>query len=291
MTAGGAWWRGCLVAAAGLLVAGDGEADSMSPQTRSLPAYSHNDYKQSRPLEAALGLSCEGVEVDLHYVRGRLLVGHDLEETRPEGTFDAMYLRPLESHAVRRDLPGSRPFWLFVDLKTEGMAAYRALRAALEARSWFLTEVRAGVESPGQARVVLVGWCPPLDSLRAEETRYVSVHRPLAELTPEDLLAPSHLVRLVSLDASKLPRWVPGLRTTTPVRGALGEGQAPPAWNRAFERLRAAREAGKVTRVHHLRVNARLYDYALRQGVDLIGTQELAESARLLNAYRNSASP
>jgi len=242
-----------------------------------LPAYSHNDYHRTRPLEAALALGYQGVEVDLHFARGRLLIGHDLEETRPERTFEAIYLDLLEKRIERcgEILPNGRPFRLFVDLKTKGMPGYRALRAALASRAPLFTTLRGELESPGPVTVVLVGWSPPLDTLRAEEIRYVGVHRAITGAAMDDAAPPAHLVRMASLDASRLPSW-------------SGEGRAPSAWREAFGRLRAAAAGApeRITRVHHLRVNARIYAYALSQGVNLIGTEALDESRRALYLAR-----
>lgn len=252
---------------------------------RYLPAYSHNDQRRSHTLGGAILLGYSGVEVDLQFVRGRLLLGHDREVTRPDLTFETSYLRWLEERRERCGaiLADGRRFWLFIDMKTKGMPAYRALRAALAGSESLFTVVRAGVERPGPVTVVLVGWCPPLDTLEAEETRYVAVNRRLEEATAEDLAAPAHLVRLISLDAKRLQGW-------------SGKGQVPAAWVDAFQRLRAATAGveGRIARLLHSRVSTGIYKYALANGADLVGTEFLDDSGvclRSIGAYRSSASP
>ncbi|HET9951246.1 MAG TPA: hypothetical protein VFS09_05560 [Candidatus Eisenbacteria bacterium] len=257
------------------------------PPPSDLPAYSHNDERRGRALEEALRLGYAGVEVDLHYRGGKLLVGHDLEETRPGRTFESCYLAPLAAIAKRCGgiRQGGAPLLLLVDLKTKGMPGYRALCAALAAESALVTRYRLGGEAPtaiGPVTVLLVGWIPPLDSLRAEEVRYVSAHRPLgtgdrAGKTSSGPEALDRLETMVSLDASKLPRW-------------SGTGAAPRAWDVAFEGMRKA-AAGpgllmRIARVHHLPVNARVYEYALSRGADLIGTEALEASRPLLLSGR-----
>lgn len=248
----------------------------------TLAAYSHNDERQRRPLAAALELGYAGVEVDLHYTRGRLLVGHDLEETRPDRTFESLYLRPLAAIAARCGgvRPDGKPFLLLVDLKSKGMPGYRALRAALAAESTLVSRYSPGetvprIEAP--VTVVLVGWLPPLDSLRAEPVRYVAPHRALdARARRSDPRYPAdRLTRMISLDASKLPRW-------------SGRGDAPAAWGGAFERLRELAATGpegpeRIARVHHLPVNARVYEYARSHGADIVGTERLDASRPLLD--------
>ena len=83
----------------------------------SLPAYAHNDYENHRPLYDALALGYQGVEVDVHLVRGALLVGHGLADVRPTRTLESLYLHPLRAWVERcgRVLPG-RPFLLNIKL-------------------------------------------------------------------------------------------------------------------------------------------------------------------------------
>jgi hypothetical protein len=247
----------------------------------TLPAYSHNDYLQDGPLEDALRLGYAGVEVDLQYAHGRLLVAHDRELARLERTFDRLYLEPLASRLQRCGaiLPSGRPFLLFIDLKSNAMSAYQALRAALAARRDLFTVVRDGTEHPGPVTVVLVGWLPPLDSLRVEPERRVSIQVSLGYRPSNRDTAlvgePAHLVRLVSLDASDLllrmetippsrlptPSWVERLRMLAKVRGYV---------------------PGRLARIHHLRVHPKLYAAVRARGVDLIGTFELESCAAVL---------
>lgn len=64
----------CLMAA--IAVHDTAQAQTACP-VASLPAYSHNDYANARPLLDAFDLGFRGVEVDLFLVGGMLRVGHD----------------------------------------------------------------------------------------------------------------------------------------------------------------------------------------------------------------------
>jgi hypothetical protein len=66
-----------------------------------LPAYAHNDYRNKRPLEDALALGYQGVEVDYVFVDGKLLVSHGRGDALRGRTLDRLYLAPLRER-VRR---------------------------------------------------------------------------------------------------------------------------------------------------------------------------------------------
>lgn len=61
------------VSAAGLATAGAPEPCGPS---RALPAYAHNDHRNTRPVDDALSLGYRGVEADVFFRDGRFLLGH-----------------------------------------------------------------------------------------------------------------------------------------------------------------------------------------------------------------------
>lgn len=98
--------------------------------------HSHNDYWRNQPFLEAVGAGLNSVEVDVFLVEGRLLVGHDEKELRPEKTLERLYLQPL-SRRIRET--GGRvhrgqhsPFWVLVDFKTDGEAAYPVFARLLQ---------------------------------------------------------------------------------------------------------------------------------------------------------------
>lgn len=100
-------------------------------------AHSHNDYAHSRPLLDALDNGFASVEADLFLVDGKLLVGHSKKELKPDRTFQALYLKPLQERAKKNSgwiyLRYYGVFWVLVDLKDNGKEAYKAFKSALEA--------------------------------------------------------------------------------------------------------------------------------------------------------------
>src|SRR5436190_6302175 len=66
-------------------------------------AHAHNDYEHKRPLFDALSHGFCNVEADIWLVNGRLLVAHDLRDTKPEKTLQSLYLEPLRALAKKHN--------------------------------------------------------------------------------------------------------------------------------------------------------------------------------------------
>src|SRR6267378_5773752 len=97
-------------------------------------AHAHNDYEHDHPLFDALHYRFTSVEADIYLVDGKLLVSH----TRPifgARTLEQLYLSPLDS-MIRTNqgkvYPGyDGPFYLMIDLKSDGQATYTVLKELL----------------------------------------------------------------------------------------------------------------------------------------------------------------
>ena len=57
--------------------------------------HSHNDYNRTAPFWEAYSQHCRSIEADVHWYEGELLVGHDVEDLKPENTFLRMYVDPI----------------------------------------------------------------------------------------------------------------------------------------------------------------------------------------------------
>ena len=57
--------------------------------------HSHNDYNRTAPFWEAYSQHCRSIEADVHWHDGQLLVGHDVEDLKPENTFLRMYVDPI----------------------------------------------------------------------------------------------------------------------------------------------------------------------------------------------------
>lgn len=101
-----------------LLTVGTTYADVKIP----ILLHSHNDYTKQVPFYEAYSQGVNSIEVDLHYVDGELMVGHDPEDIAELRTFEALYVNPIvEQFRLNegRAWSGSdRRMQLMVELKT-----------------------------------------------------------------------------------------------------------------------------------------------------------------------------
>ena len=233
----------------------------------TLPAYAHNDYENPRPLRDAVRLGFSGVEADVFLVDGVLRVGHDRRQARRRETLEALYLTPLREIISRcgRLTPDSRRFLLAVEIKESSRATFEAL-VTLLGRYPELFAPASSSEAP--IELILVGWHPPLPTLRQSERAPFRVQRRISGRSA--VAAVDDEVRLLSVDYGK----------------TIGR-----RWNRATDRrhwiasLRATKRAypDRLLRVHNLPADSTIYAALLDAGVDLIGTKDLVKSRQLLH--------
>src|SRR5437773_6651310 len=93
-----------------------------APPAPLVHAHAHNDYEHKRPLLDALDHGFCSVEADIYLVDGKLLVGHNRKDLRPNKTLETLYLEPLRERIrayggkVYRAGPTVH---LLIDVKTE----------------------------------------------------------------------------------------------------------------------------------------------------------------------------
>src|SRR5437773_10074144 len=96
-----------------------------SEPTSLIHTHAHNDYEHQRPLLDALDHGFCSVEADIYLVDGKLLVGHNRKDLRPNKTLETLYLEPLRERIrayggkVYRAGPTVH---LLIDVKTEADA-------------------------------------------------------------------------------------------------------------------------------------------------------------------------
>lgn len=111
--------------------------DSVKPTV----CHSHNDYDGELPLYGALSAGCIGIEVDVWYLLGNLLIGHTLPT--PGRTLAAQYIQPLRAILDHRNggSPGSKGIYaaspsqsvvLMIDFKSSDSRTLDAVNAALQ---------------------------------------------------------------------------------------------------------------------------------------------------------------
>lgn len=186
----------------------------------SLPnAHAHNDYRHPRPLFDALDRGFGSVEADIFLVDGKLLVGHDHGELRPERTLEALYLDPLLERVRRQGhvVASGPPFQLLIDIKANGRQVYEVLAATLERYKEMLTRFDGELAVSGRVSVVISG-DRPIEAIRASKPRYCAVDGRMIDL---EGLTPTSLMPLVSDSWLTHFRWLGGRGMPTDQREKL----------------------------------------------------------------------
>ncbi|KAA6197471.1 hypothetical protein F2B00_36455, partial [Streptomyces parvus] len=245
-------------------------------------AHAHNDYLHPRPLHDALAHGFTSVEADIFLVDGELLVAHEPATLDPNRTLASLYLDPLA--ALVRAGHGSvhphhrAPLQLLIDIKADGVAAYRELDRQLRRHHRLFTRYQHGRVVPRAVTAVISGDRAARAPMEAQRTRLAFYDGRLDDLgTP----APASFAPLVSANWTQSFGW-------------LGAGPFPRAER---DRLRSL-----VTTAHREGRRIRFWatpDVAgpereavwselLAAGVDHLNTDDLAGLERFLRARRNT---
>jgi len=247
------------------------EDDPVGRPTPLPNAHSHNDYAQARPLYGALDNGFCSVEADVFLVDGKLLVGHERGELKPERTLERLYLDPLRK--IVRENGGhalSRPsrFYLLIDVKTEAKTTYTALDSVLARYADILSVTQNGKYRPGAITAVVSG-NRAVDLMAKQEIRFAGIDGRLSDLASP---VQSDLMPWISDRWFRLFRW-------------QGNGPMPPAERQKLRSYAAkAHEHGRLIRFWGTPEREELWRELLSAGVDLINTDKLAELRKFLQA-------
>jgi len=238
------------------------EAEDVSP----LPnAHAHNDYEQQRPLFDALDQGFCSVEADVHLVDGRLLVAHDLVQTRPDRDLDSLYLTPLHERVKRnggRVHRGHAEMILLIDFKGEAGPTYTALTALLAKHAAMLTTWGPDGVHPGAVTVIVSGNRPSMAALLSEKTRLVALDGRVKDLNGS---APATIMPLSSERWGSLFKW-------------RGVGPMPEDEATYLKELaQRAHAQGRKIRFWAIPDNPAGWAALRQAGVDLINTDRLAQ--------------
>ncbi len=165
-----------------------------------------NDFVQKRPLMAGLELGFRAFEADVFLVGERLTVGSSVLDMRSKGTFEDLYLAPLKQlHDSKSDLisNGDEPLLLFVEFKSPGRPAYRALQPLLARYSEILTTVKDDEPKQGAVTIIL-GGDVVRETVLIDNPRYVALDGHVADIESD---APSHLIPIISVRWGSYFRW------------------------------------------------------------------------------------
>ncbi|MFI5561388.1 phosphatidylinositol-specific phospholipase C/glycerophosphodiester phosphodiesterase family protein [Amycolatopsis japonica] len=139
-------------------------------------AHSHNDYEHTRPLQDALDQGFTSVEADIYLVDGRLLVAHDLADTRPDRTLESLYLEPLRKRVLANHGVGvyrqRAEFQLLIDVKGDANSTYAALEKRLyDPRYSFLFSLYAFGHVKKRAVTAVISGGRPKDVMLGQKFR------------------------------------------------------------------------------------------------------------------------
>jgi hypothetical protein len=140
--------------------------------------HSHNDYARDRPLYDALDNGFTSIEVDVYWQGSRMVVTHDDEKLNEKPILQELYLDPLRSIIHQNNgrvfKNSDAQLVLMVDLKSEKVTTYRALREIfqnyLDIIEWYNDEVLVA----GPVKVVLSGK-PPINLIQSQQQRFFSI--------------------------------------------------------------------------------------------------------------------
>ena len=168
--------------------------------SRSIPlvrAHAHNDYEHDRPLLDALNHGFCSVEADIFLVDGKLLVGHDSWNLKPDRTLKKLYLEPLFERVQKnagRVYPNGPRFTLLIDFKSHGEETYRVLKQQLKDYHPMLCGMENGSYQSRAIQIVISGDCPR-KAIANDQQRRVAIDGRLSDLDSE---FPAHLMPLIS---------------------------------------------------------------------------------------------
>ncbi len=233
--------------------------------------HSHNDYTRRVPFYEAYSQQASSIEADVFFHEGRLLVGHDLPDLRPDFDFESLYVEPLVTlfgrNGGRAFRDSDRPLQLMVELKSETEPTLRAVAELLG--RW--PEVFDSTRNPQAVRVVVTGRVPE----PADFERYPAWIRFDGEWNREYTPAQLERVALFSGDLRKLTQW-------------NGKGSIIPSERIAVEGvIDRAHALGKPVRFWNAPEGTTVYYTFYNMGVDYINTDYPAACAAFFADFGN----
>jgi hypothetical protein len=158
------------------------------------------------PLLDALDHGFCSVEADVHLLRKKLFVAHDLDQVREERSLEGLYLKPLRKLAQEhggRIFPGLPSLTLLIDVKSDADPAYETLREALKKHPKSFTQFHEDKIETNAITVIVTG-NRARKIMESEDTRYAAIDGRIEDL---DSAAPASLIPLISDNWTKYFKW------------------------------------------------------------------------------------
>jgi hypothetical protein len=244
-----------------------------------LKAHAHNDYLHKNPLFDALENGFTSIEVDIHFVNGKLYVAHEEEKIVDGLTLQSVYLNPLykiieknNGYVYNHDIP----LILFIDIKTDADSTYTALKKVFKKYSEIFTYYKDDDINMGAIFVIISG-NRPKELLNKSQFRYAGYDGRLDDLGS---IHTNLMIPMISENWKKYFKWD-------------GKAEMP---TREYERLtniiiQAHNENRKVrfwaTDVDSSTDQIKIWKKLLDADVDLINTDKLVEFRNYFRKYEN----
>ena len=263
----------CLVVAIQLLNCSRVRAqEAVSPQPR---AHSHNDYAHKRPLTDALAAGFCSVEVDVFLVDGELLVGHTVQELKPDRTLSSLYLEPLQAIIEKNQgsvFPAARQqvLWLHIDVKSDAKKTFAAIHEKLLTVKPLLRQVENGEIREGPIRVLISG-NRDYDQIANANPMLAAIDGRMNDLGSD---RSSDVLPLLSDSWRNQFKWD-------------GQGQIPvPERNKLIDLVDQAHQKGRKVRFWATPETPALWRELQNANVDFINTDKLSELRDFLTAEK-----
>jgi hypothetical protein len=241
--------------------------------TPLLNGFAHNDYEHKHPLFDALSNGFTNIEADIFLRGNKLVIAHIFPYFKSKRTLESLYFKPLYQQVAEHNgkvfANYNKPVILMIDIKTGAETTYRVLVPLLEKYKSMLTRMENGKMINKAVTVVLSGH-KPYGLVGNDPQRLAFIDEDLRKV-PRDS-AVTNMFPLASCKYSHLLSW--------DGRGTISE----------FERQRLrnfvvqAHRLGSEVRLWASPEKKEVWDELLRDGVDLINTDQLATLRDYLNA-------
>jgi hypothetical protein len=242
-------------------------------------AHAHNDYEHRSPLFGALENKFISVEVDVHLIDDNLYVSHDTPISKDlTKTLEALYLKPLLNRVdknkgeVYTGYEGY--FYLMIDIKTEAALSYSVLKNILKDYHSIISSVVNGVEEKGKPiKIVVTGMKGrPFRKILADEPKLVSIDGRLAELGKG---ISKEIMPFISENYNNHLSF-------------SGEGKPSKKDLNTIARIVGATHSeGKMLRFWASKDNPQVWEFLLRNNVDLINTDSLVQFRKYIRNRTN----
>lgn len=231
--------------------------------------HAHNDYARELPFWNAWAAGCGSIEADLYWHKGRVYVAHDLSDLHLGYQLDSLYLDPIRSVLQRQQghiyQDSSHQLHLLIDIKNSRDTILDYLVQTAERYPDIF-------KSPSGVDLVLSGARPePKDWPGLPD--YIRIDgRPGDRLTVQQ----AEKVAMVSAPFNAVASW-------------NGKGQLTPNRQQILEEIVArAHEQGKPFRFWGTPDTPSSWQLLIKNGVDIIGTDEVDRARHFVEAYAKS---